>query len=140
MQRGLHRSRQCLCPYPAGQWPLGLQQWTGHGRGSSEERVRAWWSSSSQSDSLMMADREAPMPPVFMHSSTTMAWRVFLILLLMASMSKGFRLIRSITCTPDTSLSPNIQYRFQCYVWLSCYLQAEAQYSQDHIYALQVHE
>ena len=60
--------------------------------------MHAWWSSSSKSDSLTMADSEAPMPPVFMHSSTMIQFRVFLMLLLMVSMSKGFRLIRSITC------------------------------------------
>ena len=48
-----------------------------------------------------MADSEAPIPPVFMHSSTMMQFRVFLMLLLMVSMSKGFRLIRSITCAVD---------------------------------------
>ena len=64
--------------------------------------LHAWWSSSSKSDSLTMADSEAPMPPVFMHSSTMMACRVFLMLLLMVSMSKGFKLIRSMTCAPDT--------------------------------------
>ena len=68
------------------------------------QRTLTWWSSSSKRDSLMMADREAPMPPVFMHSSTMMALRVFLMLLLMVSMSKGFKLIRSITWRPDNSL------------------------------------
>ena len=38
------------------------------------------------------------MPPVFMHSSTMMTRLVFCTLLVMASMSKGFRLMRSITC------------------------------------------
>lgn len=47
--------------------------------------VHAWWSSSSKSDVLTMADSEAPMPPVFKHSSTIMAFRVFLMLLLMSS-------------------------------------------------------
>ena len=46
----------------------------------------------------MVAEREAPMPPVFMHSSTMMTRFVFCTLVVMASMSKGFRLIRSITC------------------------------------------
>lgn len=36
---------------------------------------RTSWSSSLKSDSWMTADREAPMPPVFMHSSTMMACR-----------------------------------------------------------------
>ena len=47
----------------------------------------------------MLADRDAPMPPVFMHSSTMMTRRVLRTLRVMASMSKGFKLIRSITCT-----------------------------------------
>lgn len=59
------------------------------------------WSSSLNRDSLITADREAPMPPVFMHSSTMMALRVFFTLLLMVSMSKGFRLIRSTTCNRE---------------------------------------
>jgi hypothetical protein len=37
------------------------------------------------------------MPPVFMHSSTMSALRVFFTLLEMVSMSKGFRLMRSMT-------------------------------------------
>ena len=45
----------------------------------------------------MTAEREAPMPPVFMHSSTMMHLRVFLTLLVMASRSKGFKLIKSMT-------------------------------------------
>ena len=67
----------------------------------TEGKGHAWWSSSSKSDSLTMADSEAPMPPVFMHSSTMIQFRVFLMLLLMVSMSNGFRLIRSITCVHD---------------------------------------
>lgn len=59
------------------------------------------WSSSLNRDSLITADREAPMPPVFMHSSTMMALRVFFTLLLIVSMSKGFRLIRSTTCNRE---------------------------------------
>ena len=55
----------------------------------------------------MTAEREAPMPPVFMHSSTMMHFRVFLMLFVMVSRSKGFRLIRSITCTaPALSKAP----------------------------------
>lgn len=45
----------------------------------------------------MTAEREAPMPPVFMHSSTMIHLRVFLTLLVMASRSKGFKLIKSMT-------------------------------------------
>lgn len=68
-----------------------------------------WWSSSSKRDSLIMADREAPMPPVFMHSSTMMACLVFLMLLLMVSMSKGFRLIKSMTCATEHPTDDNVQ-------------------------------
>ena len=46
----------------------------------------------------MTEDSEAPMPPVFMHSSTMITRLVFFTLLLMVAMSKGFREIRSITC------------------------------------------
>lgn len=47
----------------------------------------------------MVAESEAPMPPVFMHSSTMMTRLVLCTLLVIASMSKGFRLMRSITCS-----------------------------------------
>lgn len=57
------------------------------------------WSSSLKRDSLITAERDAPMPPVFMHSSTMMHLRVFFMLFVMVSRSKGFRLIRSTTCT-----------------------------------------
>ena len=47
---------------------------------------------------MIIADSEAPMPPVFMHSSTMITCFVFITLLLMVSMSNGLRLIRSMTC------------------------------------------
>lgn len=71
------------------------------------------WSSSLKRDSLMTAEREAPMPPVFMHSSTMMHLRVFLMLFVMVSKSNGFRLIRSITCTARA-------FRNNHYMWPIC--------------------
>ena len=50
----------------------------------------------------MTADSEAPMPPVFMHSSTMMTLRVLRTLLVMVSMSNGFRLMRSMTYNAAT--------------------------------------
>lgn len=46
----------------------------------------------------MTADRDAPMPPVFMHSSTISTRRVFFTDAAIVAMSKGFRLMRSMTC------------------------------------------
>ena len=66
--------------------------------------VHAWWSSSSKSDVLTMADSEAPMPPVFKHSSTDNGVPGLLDALAdeLSSMLKGFRLIRSLTCVHDS--------------------------------------
>ena len=58
----------------------------------------------------MTADSDAPIPPVFMHSSTMMHLRVFLMLLVMASKSKGFRLIKSITCVIARHVAIDVAY------------------------------
>ena len=66
--------------------------------------VHAWWSSSSKSDLLTTADSEAPMPPVFKHSSIDNGVPGLLDALAdeLSSMLKGFRLIRSMTCVHDS--------------------------------------
>ena len=58
----------------------------------------------------MLAESEAPMPPVFMHSSTMITRRVLRTLAVIASMSKGFRLIRSITCRQAFSERVSLDY------------------------------
>ena len=73
---------------------------TGLGLGSVASTERAWWSRWSKSDSLITEDSEAPMPPVFMHSSTMITRDVFFTLSLIVFMSNGFSEMRSITCAP----------------------------------------